>query len=506
MKEIKTVRDMYFGEGKRILKIHKETGLARETIRKCIERENWNKEVKEVNIEPNFEKLEKYKKEIEKWLTDDRKAKKKQRHTAKRVFERLKEGYKEEFNCSYRTVAGYVALIKSKIYGNKKGCIPLEHKAGEAQVDFGAADYYERGKLYSGKYLNVSFPYSNRGYFQLFKGENQECLFEGLIKIFSHIGGIPPRIWFDNASTMVEKILKDDKRELTENFIRFVEHHRFESAFCNANSGNEKGNVEGKVGYHRRNMLVPVPQFDSLEEFNEELFKKCEEDAKRDHYRINETIEKLHEEDKKELLELPNNGFDPSKYITLQTNNYGRFYLNKGLHEYSVSPKYANSKVLVKLTANYVIPLDESLREIVRHERFYGDMKQQSMKWIPYLTQLARTPGALKYSGIYQMLPEPVRDYLDKQTKSDKGKVLHVIALLTEKSGFESAVESVENALLYEVKDIDSLKNLHSRLFGNVVTISPIKLSNTVPELEKVTPNLLEYDSILRKVGENECL
>ena len=335
----------------------------------------------------------------------------------------------------------------------------------------------------------------------MFRGENQECLFEGLVTMFEHIGGVPQRIWFDNASTMVTGILKNGGRNLTEQFVRFREHYRFESSFCNVDSGHEKGNVEGKVGYHRRNMLVPVPRFEFLAEFNKELLIKCEEDANREHYRKNGTIEELHVEDKQALLELPTIPLDISKYITMKTNGYGRFYLNNGLHEYSVSPKYANSRVLVKITANEVIPMDESHREVIRHQRFYGSYKQQSMEWLPYLTQLSRCPGALKYTGIYQMLPESIKDYLERCNKSDKGKVLRVIAELTEKSGFESAVETVDNALKYDTADTDSLISLHNRIHGNVIELAPIRIAGNIPELTRFIPNLVAYDASLGKAG-----
>ena len=104
----------------------------------------------------------------------------------------------------------------------------MEHIPGEAQVDFGDADFYENGKLHSGKYINLSFPHSNKGYMQVFK-ERQECLFEGLKTIFEHIGGVPTRIWFDNASTMVTKVMKGGNRSLTDDFLRFMEHYRFEA-------------------------------------------------------------------------------------------------------------------------------------------------------------------------------------------------------------------------------------------------------------------------------------
>jgi len=501
MTQIHDIRKLYFEGGKSITQISRETGHDRKTIRMYIGKEDWNETKTTTLSKAEFPKLDPFKPDIDEWLTEDKKAKRKQRHTARRVYDRLVEKYGEDFECSYRTVAGYVSKSKKEIFGKKTGYLPLEHIPGEAQADFGDAEYYENGRLYSGKYLNLSFPYSNKGYFQLFKGENMECLLEGLISIFEHIGGVPHRIWFDNTKTIVTKVLQEGGRTLTEGFIRFMEHYRFEATFCNVNSGHEKGNIEGKVGYHRRNMLVPVPHFDSLTEFNQELLRKCEIDSEREHYRKDATIEVLYSEDKAALLNLPTASLDVNKYTTVKTNGYGRFYLNNGLHEYSISPKYANSRVLVKITANEVVPLDESHRVIVRHERFYGGYKQQSMKWLPYLTQLSRSPGALKYTGIYQMLPDSLKEYLEKCSKSDKGKVLQVIATLTKESGFECAVETVDHALKYDATDADSLISLHNRIHRNVVELAPIHLARNIPELMPLTPNLAAYDASIAKAG-----
>ncbi|MCW3491722.1 IS21 family transposase, partial [Dethiobacter alkaliphilus] len=249
-----------------------------------------------------------FKSVIDEWLYEDKKARRKQRHTAKRIYDRLKdpkEGIRG-FDCSYRTVAGYVAVKRKEIFGKEKSAyIPLRHIPGEAQVDFGESDFYLNSQLFSGKHLNLSFPHSNQGYVQLFKGENQQCLFEGLLAIFTHIGGVPSRLWFDNTSTIVTKILKNGGRNLTDDFLRFMEHYRFEAAFCNAHSGHEKGNVEGKVGYHRRNLLVPVPRIENLQDFNQELLSRCDADAQREHYRKDAAINELYQEDCKALLPLP---------------------------------------------------------------------------------------------------------------------------------------------------------------------------------------------------------
>ena len=130
---------------------------------------------------------------------------------------------------------------KELFSGPKDGFLPLEHKPGEAQVDFGTAEFYENGKKRTGKYLEVSFPYSNKGYLQLFYGENTECLFEGLDAIFRHIGCVPAELWFDNTKTIVTHVIRGGGRSLTERFERFREHYRFKAIFMNPGEGHEKG-------------------------------------------------------------------------------------------------------------------------------------------------------------------------------------------------------------------------------------------------------------------------
>ncbi len=505
MTQVKDIRKMYFEEGKSISEIARETGHDRKTVRNYLYKDDWNEGPPNMKKEAVYPKLDPYKHDIDTWLIEDKKAKRKQRHTAKRVYERLIEKYKADFDCSYRTVAGYVAIKKKEVFGEQKGFLPLEHIPGEAQADFGDADLYENGRLYNGKSFNLSFPNSNKGYVQLFKGENQECLFEGLKTIFEHIGGVPTRIWFDNASTIVTKIIKGGGRILTKDFLRFMQHYRFEATFCNADSGHEKGNIENKVGYHRRNLLVPVPRFENIVEYNKNLLTQCEEDAKREHYRKEGTIQNLYKEDTKTLLELPKTAFELSKYITVKTNGYGKFLLHNGLHEYSVAPKYANTHVLIKLTAFHVIALDENHREITSHTRLYGNHKQQSMQWLPYLNQLARRPGALKYTGIYHMLPQPVKEYMECLNRQDKGKILKTIANLTQEGSFEKAVETVNTALSYGATDVDSLINLHSRLHGKILQLKPIHLPEYIPQLKKYEPNLKAYDKGLGRAGTKRC-
>ncbi len=507
MDKVHDIRDRYFRKGEKISQISKVLNFDEKTVRKYIDMTDFNepppKPPKPQDVCP---KLDPYKSKIIEWLENDKTAPRKQRHTALKVFNRLANEV-EGFDCSYRTVATYYAFIRPQIFAQEKlGYLPLEHKPGEIQVDFGQADFYENGTLKTGKYLEVSFPYSNKGYLQLFYGENTECLFEGLDAIFRHIGAVPPEAWFDNTKVIVTKIIKGGNRTVTERFNRFQEHYRFRSVFTNPGKGHEKGNVEVKVGYHRRNFLVPIPRFVSLPDFNKMLLQLCEEDAQRQHYRYNETIGERFAEDLKACHPLPDIEFDLSGKKTIKTNGWGKFYLNKGMHEYSVSPKYANTAVHLKLTSSSVTVLDENYREIVTHPRLYGDKKQQSMDWIPYLRQLSFRPRAMKYSGIYDILPPTMKNFLDSCDGTETGKVLKVLAELTERTGFESALATVNQALFYGANNADSLQNLYRRLYADVPELPPMPLDPGIPKLAQMSVNLSGYDAFLDKGGVNKCI
>lgn len=320
MDQIHHIREMYFQQDKNISEIASETGLNRKTISKYVDMEDFNcPPPTPASVETHESKLDPFRHLIDEWLQADKLAPRKQRHTAKRVFKRL-QGEAKGFNCSYRLVALYVAQKKKELRLKKKeGYLPLSHHPGEAQADFGFADFYENGKLHhEAKYLVLSFPYSNGGFLQLNYGENMECLLEGLVAMFEHIGGVPSEIWFDNTRTVVTEIIKGGGRNVTERFQRFCEHYRIKPVFMNPDAGWEKGNVENKVGYLRRNELVPVPRFNSLVEENKYLLGQCEIDMQREHYDDDDDrfISELFQEDKARLLPLPSVPFDTAQYTT----------------------------------------------------------------------------------------------------------------------------------------------------------------------------------------------
>jgi transposase len=227
MAQVNSIREMFFEKGMTYAQLARVTGYDVKTIKRYILKNDFNQpETKKGN--KRCSKLDQYKATIDKWLEADKLGNKKQRHTAQAVFNRLSKIHGTDFDCSYRLIALYVAEHKKELYKtDKQFYLPLEHIKGEAQFDFGTADFFERNVRCKGHYVNLSFPHSNAGYTQLFKGENMQCLAEGLINIFNNIGFVPNNIWFDNLTPAVKKILKNHNRELTDSFYAFQKSLRF---------------------------------------------------------------------------------------------------------------------------------------------------------------------------------------------------------------------------------------------------------------------------------------
>ena len=428
-------------------------------------------------------------------MENDKYQKRKQRHTARRVFTRL-QVEADGFDSSYRTVCAYVGEAKRRIFQEERGFMPLQHIPGEAQVDFGEADFVENGRRVTGAFLVLSLPHSNGGFLQFFGGQTYECLAEGMKRIFEHMGGVPTRIWLDNASSMVAGIEEDGERKKTESFARFVNHYGFEAVFCNKGAGNEKGNVENKVGYLRRNYLVPVPEFSDIRQFNRQMLEICRGDMERLHYEKKQLISLLFEEDKKSFSELPSVPLDIRSEIPARVDAYGKITLF-GKHRYSTVPRLAKSTAVAVLRAHDVTILDENLREVVQHRRLFGEQKQEAMDWIPYLKQLSRHPAALKYSGIHAMLPDPVKDFLEHRTRRERGETLRVLSELTDQSDFPTAVQALRQSLDLGRTSLDDIKALHARHTDEWAGIEQIRVGAQIPHLDPIRTDTESYDRML---------
>ena len=213
-------------------------------------------------------------------------------------------------------------------------------------------------------------------------------------------------------------------------------------------------------------------------------------------------ISELFEADKAALMPIPSVWFDNSRIITgLKTDGYGRFTLDNGRHEYSSAPKYALGTVNARIDSTFVTVLDNDYREIVTHRRLYGDDHQSSMEWVPYLEYISRHPRSLKNTGIYGMMPDTMQSYLNNCDGSQKKDVLHILSELTERTGFDSALHTVEQAIRYEAHDPDSLRSLYNSLFSDVPQLPPLTTGDLIPELDPMPVHLEDYDRFLKRGG-----
>ena len=326
---------------------------------------------------------------IQQILQDDKHVHKKQHHTAKRIFERLKA--EDGYTGGYTQVKKAVRGLKRK---HSEVFVPLIHRPGEAQVDFGHALIKLNGVLVKRPYFVMALPYSDAFFVQMFERESTEFVWEGHIRAFKYFGGVPWRISYDNATTMVTKIIGVHQRLLTRAFKQLESHYLFDHHFCTVRRGNEKGVVEGMVKYPRLNFMVPVPQVSDMEVWNGQLVVKCVEDLQRKLRGKNATKAQLLLEDKAHFRPLPADQFDACvKQATTATSlSLVRFDTN----DYSVPSEWAHHPVLVK---GYIDRVDVFYKDklIATHERLWG---KEGVVFNPvhYLAVLEGKPGALDHA------------------------------------------------------------------------------------------------------------
>jgi transposase len=193
-------------------------------------------------------------------LEADKRVPKKQRHTAKRIFERLQE---DDYAGGYTQVKVAVREIRQR---SREVFVPLVHRPGEAQVDFGFALVNVAGRLRKFPFFVMTLPYSGAIFVEVFERISTEVYWEAHRQAFEFFGGVPWRITYDNDQTLVAKILGAHERELTQGFLQLKSHYLFDTHFCQVRRPNEKGVVESMVKYSRLNFLVPVPQVRDLKE------------------------------------------------------------------------------------------------------------------------------------------------------------------------------------------------------------------------------------------------
>jgi transposase len=207
------------------------------------------------------------------WLADDESAPPKQRHTARRIYDRLVAEH--GFAGHETTVRQAVARLRGR---RVVPYVPLEAPPGRiAQADFGGAVVMIAGVRTEVALFCMRAKASKVPFVVAYPTERLEAFLAGHVEAFAFFGGVFAELWYDNAKTAVTKILAGPLRREHELLSALRAHYLFASSFCTPGAANEKGSVENLVGYARRNALVPFTRsFADLAELNGHLRAWCE--------------------------------------------------------------------------------------------------------------------------------------------------------------------------------------------------------------------------------------
>jgi len=349
MDQYELIRTAHRVYGKNVSELSRMTGHSRNTVKKAIRGEPWG--YKERQHQP-FPVLGPYLAIIDGWLENDGEASKKQRHTARRIYNRLIEEH--GYDGGESTVRRYVSMARITLgLGIPKAFIPCDPQAGyEGEVDWGTATAIIGGSRALLKFFCMRSKYSGKHFVRFYPCERQQAFFDAHIHAFEFFGGVFPVLIYDNLTTAVQKVLRGRDRIEQDGFIKFKAYYSIDARFCNPARGNEKGGVEGLVGFARRNYMVPVPEAESLAELNEKVLKQCliygnhKMDGRE--LRVND----LYEEEKKHLLPLPNAVFSNVQTHDGRADKYATVIVDK--NRYSVPYRYAGCKMKVLLRVDQV--------------------------------------------------------------------------------------------------------------------------------------------------------
>lgn len=331
-------------------------------------------------------KLDAYMSWIIETLKSDQQRPRKQRHTARRIFERLRDEYK--YPGGYTVVKD---VVREHRRHQQEMFVPLMHAPGEAQVDFGEGMVEVGGVEQKGHFLAMDLPQSDACFVMIFPKETTESFCQGHVSAFGELGGVPPHIVYDNTSIAVARILADGERVRTSTFTQLTSHYLFHDRFARVGKGNDKGNVEGLVKYTQRTILTPIPKAATWEELNAMIMERC---RRRQGERVRGsslTIGERLKADVAAFLPLPASPFDCCRLVASRVSSRSlvRFQTN----DYSVPVAFGHREVLLKAYVHEVV-ISHAAEVIARHVRSY---ERDTMVFDPlhYLPLIEQKVGSL---------------------------------------------------------------------------------------------------------------
>jgi hypothetical protein len=339
--------------------------------------------------------------------------------------------------------------------------VPLMHAPGEAQADFGEAWVVMAGVKLKAHFLAMDLPHSDDCFVIAFPAETTEAFLEGHVRAFDYFGAVPTRILYDNTKIAVARILGGEERVKTRAFSELQSHYLFADKYGRPAKGNDKGKVEGLVGYSRRNFMVPIPHFNSWDEWNAHLEAECRKRRQRRLRGHRETIGERFERDRAAMLPLPAAPYEACEKISARVNSLSlvRYRAN----DYSVPTQYGHRQVWVKGYVHEVVITCGS-DVIARHERSY---EREAVVFDPlhYLALIEQKTRALDQAAPLAgwQLPEcfaTLRRLLEARLKKHGSREYVQVLRLMETFTIAEVTHAVEDALHLGTISFDAVKHL----------------------------------------------
>ena len=489
------VRRAVLVEGRSQRSVARDFGLSRTTVQKMLR----------FAVPPGYQRQQPVKRPklgpwigvIDAILEDDKQRPVKQRHTAKRLFDRLREEH--GFTGGYTIVKDYVRSAQLR---GREMFVPLTHAPGEAQADFGEALVVMAGVECKAHYLAMDLPHSDDCFVIAFPAETTEAFLEGHVRAFAYFDAVPTRILYDNTKIAVARILGGEERQKTRAFSELQSHYLFADKFGRPAKGNDKGKVEGLVGYARRNFMVPIPRVNSWEELNAHLEAECRKRRERRLRGYAETIGERFERDHAAMLPLPAAPYEACEKIAARVNSLSlvRYRGN----DYSVPTHYGHRQVWVKGYVHEVVIVCAS-EVIARHERSY---EREAVIFDPlhYLALLEQKTRALDQAAPLAgwQLPEcfaQLRRLLEARLKKHGSREYVQVLRLMETFAIEELTLAIEDALQLGTISFDAVKHL---LLCRIERRPPRLDMENYPHLPRAqvrTTQASDYMSLLAEVG-----
>jgi len=323
---------------------------------------------------------------IEEILKSDQGKHRKQRHTARRIFERLRDEF--SFTGGYTVVKD---AVRAHVVRHREMFVPLVHPPGNAQVDFGEAVVVVDGVEQKGHFFAMDLPHSDAPFVMIFPRETTEAFCLGHAEAFTWFGGVPQTILYDNTALAVARILDTGERKRTQVFDQLVSHYLFHDRFARVGKGNDKGNVEGLVKWTQRTILTPIPAAPNWEALNELIRARCLQRRSERVRGAEGTIEERLKEDVAAFLPLPAAPFDCCRVVPGRVTSQSLVRVQT--NDYSVPVAYGHREILIKVYV-FMVVFCHGADVIARHERTY-DRERLIFNPLHYLPLIERKVGSL---------------------------------------------------------------------------------------------------------------